>query len=392
MSVASKTKKILIIDDEKPIVDLISDVLEKYSYEPIVATKWTEAIDAIGNASPDLILLDLKMPTIDGPSLLEFIRKEGIELPVIIVSGFITDEVAADLSALGVSGFVKKPFKVVQLKEAIESVIGPPTQVEEAATTPERDETPTIDSLYTRPPEPAPEPQEAPPTDASTGADAGVLDAFKKLEKNTSTQDIPVEGVENPDKDDQVLQAFNKLSKGNPRTAESPADTRSTEPPAAPDGDRLLQAFEKLGPEKQPAPEPASSPPSQAPLETAPVPVPESAQPNRPQTPLPPSPLDPVSLGETIGTNPPGAIPSAGFDDVRPHHGHRRPPRSRARRSKNLMMYGAITVVCIVVASFLAVIKMWEAKGGADALKKRATKSMQEQGKEEIFRELLKNK
>jgi hypothetical protein len=56
------------------------------------------------------------------------------------------------------------------------------------------------------------------------------------------------------------------------------------------------------------------------------------------------------------------------------------------------MMYGAITVVCIVVASFLAVIKMWEAKGGADALKKRATKSMQEQGKEEILRELLKNK
>jgi DNA-binding NarL/FixJ family response regulator len=80
-------------------------------------------MEAIGRQQPDLVLLDLKMPTIDGPSMLEFIRKEGLDVSVIIVSGFVTDQVAADLSKLGVSAFVGKPFRAAEILKEVEKAI-----------------------------------------------------------------------------------------------------------------------------------------------------------------------------------------------------------------------------------------------------------------------------
>jgi CheY-like chemotaxis protein len=398
MSVTSKAKKILIIDDEKPIVDLISDVLEKYSYEPIVATKWTDAIDAISNKSPDLILLDLKMPTIDGPSLLEFIRKEGIELPVIIVSGFITDEVAADLSELGVNGFVKKPFKVVQLKEAIEGVIGPGSQpIEEKTEAAESSAPPTIDSLYSRPPEPPPEPEDSTPADSGRrDEDAGVLQAFQKLGGNAPDPGATNQADTPPNKDDEVLKAFQKLSGAKTGPPAGPDAQLPQAEKVAPGGDQVLQAFERLGTAKKPPPQPTSEPirsvPDETPAEPASsTPIPSAAT-HQPQAPEPAQ-LDRVSLDETLGSEIPSPTKHPSPKDVaHHHHPHRKPPRSRAMRSRSLMLYGAITMVCIVVASFLAVIKWWEAQGGAEELKKKATKSMKEQGKEEILRELMKQK
>ncbi len=114
--------------NEPSIVDLLKDILEAASYRPIGAVKWTDAVDAIGTQNPSLILLDLKMPTIDGPSLLEFMRKEGVQIPVIIVSGFITDEVSDDLKKLDVEAFVQKPFRAADILAHVERVIGPPSE------------------------------------------------------------------------------------------------------------------------------------------------------------------------------------------------------------------------------------------------------------------------
>ena len=66
MATTSTTKKILTIDDEQAIVDLIVDILEANKYQAVSATKWTDALDALNHENPDLILLDLKMPTIHG--------------------------------------------------------------------------------------------------------------------------------------------------------------------------------------------------------------------------------------------------------------------------------------------------------------------------------------
>ena len=77
---SADAKTVIIVDDEVNIVNLLVDILNSAGYRPIGCSVWTEAMDAINRESPDLVLLDLKMPTIDGPSMLDFIRKEGLDV------------------------------------------------------------------------------------------------------------------------------------------------------------------------------------------------------------------------------------------------------------------------------------------------------------------------
>ncbi|MDP6042268.1 MAG: response regulator [Candidatus Latescibacteria bacterium] len=64
MATPAITKKVLTIDDEEAIVELIVDILESHNYQALSASKWTDAVDALSHGQPDLVLLDLKMPTI----------------------------------------------------------------------------------------------------------------------------------------------------------------------------------------------------------------------------------------------------------------------------------------------------------------------------------------
>lgn len=165
---ATPTRKILTIDDEEAMVDAIVDILESHQYEAIRTTTWTDALDALNHKKPDLVLLDLKMPTIDGSSMLKFIRDEGFQVPVIVVSGFVTDEIEKGLSKYGVSGFVSKPFEVQQLLDEIDRALG---QV--PAPSPEPVDIPSkkasMDVFYEQPlkPAPAPEKPATPPPKAS---------------------------------------------------------------------------------------------------------------------------------------------------------------------------------------------------------------------------------
>ena len=123
--VSSVPKKVLVLDDEETIVKPIAHLLRQRDYEPITATQWTDALDALERERPDLLLLDLKMPTVEGSSMLEFIREQGYAIPVIILSGGISNRVMEQLTPFGVEAFVPKPFEVSHLAEEIERVIGP---------------------------------------------------------------------------------------------------------------------------------------------------------------------------------------------------------------------------------------------------------------------------
>ena len=61
--------KILLIDDDRTVIT------------PIAASQWTEAVEALEHGPPDLVLLYLNMPTVDGPSLLKFMRKRRLRCP-----------------------------------------------------------------------------------------------------------------------------------------------------------------------------------------------------------------------------------------------------------------------------------------------------------------------
>ena len=123
--VSPKPREILIVDDDLEVVELISKTLKVHHFRAIAATQWIEAIEALENGQPDLLLLDLRMPTINGQTLLRFIRDQGYTVPAIVVSGFITDEIVKSLRPLGVRAFVHKPFQLADLTREIERVLAP---------------------------------------------------------------------------------------------------------------------------------------------------------------------------------------------------------------------------------------------------------------------------
>ena len=114
--------KILTIDSEEAAVNRIVKILESNDYQAQSATTWTEAVDAIAHGQPDLVLLNLEMPIVHGDVLIEFIREEGFEMPIIVVSFPVEEAVATALLEQGVYSIVEKPFEDKTLIEKIEHV------------------------------------------------------------------------------------------------------------------------------------------------------------------------------------------------------------------------------------------------------------------------------
>ncbi len=119
----NKPKRILVLDDEQAILEVLAKYLRKQNFEPFITSSWTEAIEQISNNPPDLILLDIKMPTIQGDTVLEYIRQYSKTLPVIIISGFLDPEKMTALRELGANGFVPKPFDLDKLHSIIKMAI-----------------------------------------------------------------------------------------------------------------------------------------------------------------------------------------------------------------------------------------------------------------------------
>ena len=115
--------KVLTIDSEEAAVERMVKILESNDYQVQSATTWTEAVDAIAHGQPDLVLLDIEMPIVHGDVLLEFIREEGFEIPVIVVSFPVEEAVAKALLEQGVYGIVEKPYGDKTLIEKIEHVL-----------------------------------------------------------------------------------------------------------------------------------------------------------------------------------------------------------------------------------------------------------------------------
>jgi DNA-binding response OmpR family regulator len=82
----TKKKKILIIEDEKALTDVLKTKLEKDGYSVLAAEDGKRGCEALGQYSPDLILLDIAMPQMDGYEVLQKLKNEGVKIPVIVIS------------------------------------------------------------------------------------------------------------------------------------------------------------------------------------------------------------------------------------------------------------------------------------------------------------------
>jgi DNA-binding response OmpR family regulator len=114
---------VLSIDDEPDVLDLIRFHLTRAGCEVVTAASGREALEVIRSRRPDLVLLDLMLPDIDGFALCEILRRQAATatIPIVIVSAWSTDDSRNLGLELGALDFLTKPFSP---KELIARVMG----------------------------------------------------------------------------------------------------------------------------------------------------------------------------------------------------------------------------------------------------------------------------
>lgn len=112
------SKRILVVDDEPDIVYALQSRLTGEGYGVITAFDGKEALNKVGSQRPDLMLLDIIMPEMDGMEVLKKLRKIDPDLPVIVITAYPSLELK-DILKYGASGYIRKPFETKELKRAI---------------------------------------------------------------------------------------------------------------------------------------------------------------------------------------------------------------------------------------------------------------------------------
>ncbi len=116
--------RVLVVDDEASIRDLLAKTLALAEYDVDVAPDGRSALERIKMYTYDLLIVDLKMPGIDGLAVIREAKRYKADLPVIIITGFSTEASAIEAVNLGVAGYLTKPFRVPQVLAAAAKALG----------------------------------------------------------------------------------------------------------------------------------------------------------------------------------------------------------------------------------------------------------------------------
>lgn len=123
----SKKKKILVVEDETPLSKLLCTELLDKGYQVVCAANGEVGLSEAEKIKPDLILLDILMPAMDGITMLKEIRKTrwGKKIKVIIISNLVHDEGESQLAGLGVDEYLVKSNETFErVMERVEELIG----------------------------------------------------------------------------------------------------------------------------------------------------------------------------------------------------------------------------------------------------------------------------
>lgn len=104
--------KVLVVDDDRRMVKTICDILNVKGYEAIAAYTGEEAVEKVKSDKPDCVLMDIKMPGINGVEALKMIKGISPDLPVVLVSAYATEEVEAEAKEQGAHAVLSKPVDI----------------------------------------------------------------------------------------------------------------------------------------------------------------------------------------------------------------------------------------------------------------------------------------
>jgi len=121
---SGKSRKILVVDDERHIVRLVQVNLERAGYQVIAAFDGKEALKKIGSEKPDLVVLDVMMPYMDGFQVLKQMKAEAAtkDIPVIMLTAKAQDADVFRGWASGVDMYLTKPFNPLELMTFVKRI------------------------------------------------------------------------------------------------------------------------------------------------------------------------------------------------------------------------------------------------------------------------------
>lgn len=118
-------ERILIVDDEQPIVDLFEDILERLGYAVVAETSSLEAFELFREdpSGFDLVITDMTMPDLDGECLVRKLKEIRGDIPVIMCTGNIEAISAEKAKSMGICEYITKPMRLSTLVEAVRKVL-----------------------------------------------------------------------------------------------------------------------------------------------------------------------------------------------------------------------------------------------------------------------------
>lgn len=120
---AVPTKRVLVIDDDEKILSYSRELLEQHGYQVEVCHSSAEVMSRVNSQPFDAVLLDIRMPGLEGTDVLPLIKRAKPELPVILVSAFYDESNLGYYHALGASDMIPKPYSHERLLNALARVV-----------------------------------------------------------------------------------------------------------------------------------------------------------------------------------------------------------------------------------------------------------------------------
>ncbi|MDO8744230.1 MAG: response regulator [Candidatus Brocadiaceae bacterium] len=108
--------KILVVDDEVKECELLRRFFEKKGYTVITSNNGMDAIEKVQNESPDIMLLDIRMPGMDGIEVLKCVRESNKKIGIIMVTAVMDEDIAKNTMKLGADEYITKPIDLERLE------------------------------------------------------------------------------------------------------------------------------------------------------------------------------------------------------------------------------------------------------------------------------------
>jgi len=115
--------KILIVDDEIEICEFLKEYFTDRNYDVVTASSGKEALQKVDNENPHVLLLDLKMPGIDGLQVLKAVKAKNSKLKVIMITAVETNDKINEAFKLGADNYITKPLSLEELERDVKEKI-----------------------------------------------------------------------------------------------------------------------------------------------------------------------------------------------------------------------------------------------------------------------------